>query len=176
MVPLNALQAPLVEEVLRGDAQMLSVLNLFMSIGMLAGSFSYPTIAKRFGTSRLLCTSGMGLGLCLAGFVAGGQYADHVAAVYATLGAASLGLGILVGLIQCCMSAGFIKSIDKRYLARSASLFNAAGGAAVPVLSGAVSAVALIFRVDVIFMTAGALCVILFLCLSLKKVDFEKGQ
>ena len=42
LVPLNSLEAPMVDEILHGGAEMLSLLSAALTVGMLFGSVTYP--------------------------------------------------------------------------------------------------------------------------------------
>ncbi len=44
LVPLNSLEAPMVDEILHGGAEMLSLLSAALTIGMLLGSVTYPVV------------------------------------------------------------------------------------------------------------------------------------
>lgn len=44
LVPLNSLEAPMVDEILHGGAEMLSLLSAALTVGMLFGSVTYPVV------------------------------------------------------------------------------------------------------------------------------------
>ena len=46
VVPVNSLQAPLASEVLGGGAEILSILGVALTLGMIAGSAIYPAVQK----------------------------------------------------------------------------------------------------------------------------------
>ena len=47
LVPLNSLEAPMVDEILHGGAEMLSLLSAALTVGMLFGSVTYPVVKKQ---------------------------------------------------------------------------------------------------------------------------------
>ena len=71
LVPLNSLEAPMVDEILHGGAEMLSLLSAALTVGMLFGSVTYPVVKKTYERQKnygdSLCSSGafyIGIPLC----------------------------------------------------------------------------------------------------------------
>ena len=46
LVPLNSLQAPLAGDILGGGAEILSILGISITVGMLLGSVTYPMVQR----------------------------------------------------------------------------------------------------------------------------------
>lgn len=59
LVPLNSLEAPMVDEILHGGAEMLSLLSAALTVGMLLGSVTYPVVPVRCGDRKQ-----SGIGIC----------------------------------------------------------------------------------------------------------------
>lgn len=52
LVPLNSLEAPMVDKILHGGAEMLSLLSAALTVGMLFGSVTYPVVPVRCGDRK----------------------------------------------------------------------------------------------------------------------------
>ena len=61
MVPLNSLQAPLAGEVLGSGAEILSILGIAATFGMLFGSITYPMVQKFMSDRAIWMVGGLGV-------------------------------------------------------------------------------------------------------------------
>ena len=57
LVPLNSLEAPMVDEILHGGAEMLSLLSAALTVGMLFGSVTYPVVKKHMSGKKIMVTA-----------------------------------------------------------------------------------------------------------------------
>ena len=62
-VPINSLQAPMVSEVLKSDAIMMSVFSITLTLGMLLSTVIYPAVAYHFTGKRIIAIVGIVFGL-----------------------------------------------------------------------------------------------------------------
>ena len=63
LVPLNSLQGTLAGDILGGGAEILSILGISITVGMLLGSVTYPMVQRIIPGKGLWIASGLGL-LC----------------------------------------------------------------------------------------------------------------
>ena len=63
LVPLNSLQAPFAGDVLGGGAEILSILGISITVGMLFGSVTYPMVQRIIPGKGLWIASGLGIAL-----------------------------------------------------------------------------------------------------------------
>lgn len=63
LVPLNSLQAPLAGDILGGGAEILSILGISITVGMLLGSVTYPMVQRIIPGKGLWIASGLGIAL-----------------------------------------------------------------------------------------------------------------
>lgn len=82
-------------------------------------------------------------------------------------------IGMSCSMLVAALNVQFMKTVQQEYLARVGSIFNAGASAATPAASLAVSALAAFCSVSQIFLCSGAICVIIFLVLSLVRVRLE---
>lgn len=61
MVPVNSLQAPLAGEILGGGAEILSIIGIAATVGMLFGSVTYPMMQKFMSDRAIWIVGGLGV-------------------------------------------------------------------------------------------------------------------
>ena len=148
LVPLNSLQAPLAGDILGGGAEILSILGISITVGMLLGSVTYPMV------QRII----LGKGLCRP------LYTSRIL-VYAFTAVFSFILGYTVALVNSHLSVFAVKRIRTDYLARISGITTAAGAASMPVASFLVSIVVAYVDTSAIFITSGVLALIVTVCM-----------
>ena len=173
MVPLNALQTPLVVEVLGQGSELLSVICIVMTLAMCVGSFLYPFVAGKCKVNAIVIVSGFLAGLSLLIFTFGGIFRSNVYLVYVISIAASFLIGLSVSILTTVLGVQFTKCIEPNFLARSGAVFNASATAAMPITSGLISVLAKVLSVSQIFIIGFALCVIVFVYIAVSKMQFE---
>lgn len=173
IVPLNALQTPLIQEVLRQGSELLSAFSLALTIGMGIGSFIYPRISPLISVRRQFTGCGIFIGICIYCYTLGTGFTSHVYAIYALAITVSFALGMSVSIMVAALQVQFMKAVSQEHLARVGSIFNAGASAASPVTSLAVSAFAAFFSVSQIFKLCALICVIIFIIIALVKVRLE---
>lgn len=175
LVPFNSMQAPLVEEILGGGAEVLSVLGIALTIGMMLGTAIYPIIGKMLNSRGCLTLCCIGLGLYYIGFVAAKPLYENNWLMYGYVAVASFLCGIMVSIFSSFLNIEFLKKVDEAYLARAASIMTSLSSISVPVASFAVSAIATSVRIDWLFVAAGALAILACpVFLSSKVMRWEK--
>lgn len=173
ITPLNALQSPLIHEIMGQGSELLSVFSLAITAGMGLGSFVYPFISERFAVRMQFSVAGtlVGAGLCCYTLGAGLQ--SNVVLIYALTIITTFVIGMSCSILVSALSVQFMKTVKQEYLARVGSIFNAGASAATPAASLAISALAAFCPVSQIFMCSGAICVIIFIALSLTRIRLE---
>lgn len=173
IVPLNALQTPLIQEVLGQGSELLSAFSLALTIGMGIGSFIYPRINSLISVRKQFTGCGLFIGICMYCYTLGTGFTYYVYAIYALTIIVSFVLGMSVSIMVAALQVQFMKTVSQEYLARVGSIFNAGASAASPVTSLAVSAFAAVLSVSQIFKICALICVIIFMIMALVKVRLE---
>lgn len=173
IVPINALQSPLASEVLGQGSTLLSVFGIAIVLGMGIGSFVYPMLGKKIKTLNIICTCGTAIGAAMAAYTIGSLFKQHVIAIYLFTAALSVLIGFAASMFSSCVSVQFMKAVEPDYLARVGAIFNAVACAATPVASFAISASLGVVSTANLLILGGALCVIIFMVIAIKKVRFE---
>lgn len=172
MVPINSLQSPLVSDVLGQGGELLSVFGIALTVGMGLGSLVYPKLAEKVSPRHMVVLGGILTGASVSTYTVGALFNTRTLLIYLFTGVVSLVLGFFVSLITSHLGIQFVKCVEENYLARVGSIFNALTAAAVPVTSFFISIVATKFTTASILLTSGLLCVILFILIEIRKVEF----
>lgn len=165
LVPINSLMAPLANEVIKGGAEIVSVISVSFTVGMLLGTVIYPKIRKIIKKEMFVLGSGIGIGIYYVLTVLVSPMYGNALFRYGFTVMASLLLGGVIALINNFINVEFVSSIDEKYLSRASSIMNAMGGAVTPVMSFIISIVAAYLPTSAIFFGTGIIDLIIFLYL-----------
>ena len=164
--PIGILQTPFVVDILHQEAYALSIMGLGSIAGSALGSFIFPMLNQKFSRQRLLGLGGIGIGI---GFLGWAQISPEwsVPVIYITLGALAVWTGIASGLLSTAVSVSFMHHVDKTYIARAGSIFNAMVSLSVPLASMMLSAIAVALPILTIMTLYGVIAIALFVLISL---------
>lgn len=172
-VPLNALQSPLVSEIMGQGSELLSVFSIALMIGMGVGSFIFPFLNRKISVRTLVVISGLFVGIGFYLYTFGTMLQSHVVAIYAlTIGVTAI-LGIASSMIGAVLGVQFMKCVQQDYLARVGAIFNAGACAASPVTSLAVGALITVIPIASMFKICAVIFVVIFLFIAIRKVRLE---
>ena len=176
MVPLNALQAPLSEEVYGLGSELLSVIGMAASVGAIFGSLVIPKLMARFSARKILIWCGFAMGifsytLSLGKLVHGRAVPGYI------LGSLSVvGITFACSIISGTLSIQFVNTVDRDYLARASSVFGASATAAMPVGSLIISFAATRLSTEFLVGMSGVLAILLFIAIAISKMDFDMKE
>lgn len=141
VVPVNSLQAPLASEVLGGGAEILSILGVALTLGMIAGSAIYPAVQKRLSEKMIFFVSGMAVGVFYLGLIVCQPLYREKWFMYGWVTVLSVLFGVFVSQSISLANVALIKYVEEKYLARVGGITSAISMASMPVTSFLVSAV-----------------------------------
>ena len=173
LVPINALQTPLITEVMGQGSELLSVFSMAMFIGMLIGSVVFPLIMEKMQVRTVVVITGISIGSTFFLYTMGIYVQGNIVAIYLLTMIASVILGISTSMLSSVLNVQFMKVVSQEYLARVAAIFSAGACAATPIVSMLVSVVSTQLTVLQIIFISGILCVILFVMIGIVKVRLE---
>ena len=173
LVPINALQTPLITEVMGQGSELLSVFSMAMFIGMLIGSVVFPLIMEKMQVRTVVVITGISIGSTFFLYTMGIYVQGNIVAIYLLTMIASVILGISTSMLSSVLNVQFMKVVSQEYLARVAAIFSAGACAATPIVSLVVSVISTQLTVLQIFFISGILCVILFVMIGIAKVRLE---
>ncbi len=132
LVPINALQAPIVSEIFKMGEGLLSVAGVFGSIGGIIGAAILPYFSKKLSPLSITCLGIGAMGIGVFGISMGSIFGGSVIAGYIVAGSMFFILMTAASLMGGVLSIQFMKSVDKSYMARASAVFNAVATASMP--------------------------------------------
>lgn len=159
---IGALQAPYAARVFGGAGEVISMMGIAQTAGMIAGMLLYPKLSEKLGGQKIIMAAYAGEGLYVILLLA---VAGLGTGKYIGLFIVSAAVGVCTGLISNLFNILFVKAVDEDYMARATGFFNSAVTIASPAISFLVAALVEHLGVEGIFViaAAGAFgCVLLF--------------
>lgn len=175
LVPLNSLEAPLANEILMGGAEVLSILGIAVTLGMLLGTVIFPKIEERMNGKIILFIPAMMLAVFYIGLPACQPLYDDKMFMYIYVALITAALGVSTAIANMYINVIFVKQVEPNYMARVGSILSALASAAVPVVSFIVSGLAGVVSTKVIFILSGILALLMGIYILTTKV-FEAKQ
>lgn len=155
MVPLSSLQAPLVSEVLHGGTEVLSIIGMGATIGMLLGSFLYPKMEKLIKGKFVFVLSQIYIGVYYIGMVCCQPLYGNKIFMYAFVAITTVLIGFFVAIGNSYMSVESMRRIDEGYLARFSSISTSLSCATLPIVSFIISGVVSYVSTAAVFAVTG---------------------
>ncbi|MBR6308875.1 MAG: MFS transporter [Lachnospiraceae bacterium] len=176
MVPINALQAPLAEDVYGLGSKFLSVFGMAASIGAIFGSLVIPKLMAKFSSRKILIWCGFAMGIFLYVLSLGRLVHGMAVPGYLLGGLSVVGITFACSIISGTLNIRFVNSVDRDYLARASSVLGASATAAMPIGSFIVSASATKLSTEFLVGMSGILAVVLFIVIALSKMNFDMDK
>lgn len=173
LVPLNSLQAPLVQDILKQGEYMLSVLSFSLAAGLGAGSVLYPYIAKKLSTRMVVFIGGLSLSFYYLVLVLSGFLSTYKILVYAICFLIPFITGCALSLLMTALNVQFMKQVETQYLARVGAIMSSGCACIIPAVSFGVSILTELLPLSTIFYIAGGAGIIFFSAVYLRKLKFE---
>ena len=176
LIPLNALQAPIADNIFGMGSELLSFAGIFSSIGGIVGAVLLPYIAKTLSPLRITI---MGIFLLIIGMScipAGRLVKGNAILSYILISASFFIMVASASLVGGIINIQFMKCVDHNYMARASAVFNSSVTASMPIGSFIVSM--FISRISVMYMLIGSTAVsiaILVLIMILQPI-LEKSE
>lgn len=159
-VPLNSLQAPMVSEVLKSDAIMLSVFSIALTVGMLLSTIIYPIVASKFSGKKIIAIVGIVFGAYHIVLPVIGNMIESAMVKYVVVAGLSAITGAVIAFLSAYVNVTFLKIVKEEYISRTAAILNSAGAAAVPIVSFIISIVTAKVSTSRIFIITGVLLIV----------------
>ena len=175
-IPLNALQAPIADEIFGMGSELLSFAGIFASIGGIVGAVLLPYIAKILSPLRITI---MGIFLLIIGMSCipvGRLVKGNAILSYILISASFFIMVASASLVGGIINIQFMKCVDHNYMARVAAFFNSSVVASVPIGSFIVSV--FISHISVIYMLIGstAVSIVILVLIMILRPILEKPE
>lgn len=153
--PFNALQAPLVKEILRANELMLTIIGVGFVSGGIVGSFLFPKVNERLGYPFMVKAGGLSLVIMYLCPVFAGYFIDSLLWRYIFVLMYVFLVGICIALLSTLIGVLMVKSVKPEYLGRVRAILGALSVASTPIVSFVLSGLVSVYSTEVIFIAAG---------------------
>lgn len=160
LVPLNALQAPYVDQVIHMGNEALSVISIALVLGMIVTTMFVPKIKEKLGNKNLFLLGGIIVGLTYVIMTLIGQAPKILILPLLAVDVFLVGCGAI--FLNFPLQVTMLKKVSGEYLPRVAAIFNAVALCATPLMSSIVGVVSSFIPLELVFISFGILVVILF--------------
>ena len=173
IVPINALQAPIADEVYKLGSGFLSVIGIAGSIGGIIGAAITPSVMGKHSVKKVLVLGGLIQGTFMILFSLGGKFGG--AAIWGYLWASMCYIMIAGAstIMAGTVNIQFEKTCDTNYLARAGAVLGAASMSAAPLGSFLVSLISVYVGPAVLIGTFGIMIIAMMILVFLSKTDYE---
>lgn len=161
LVPFNSLQAAYVGEGLKQGAEIISFINIAMTVGLILGSLSYPKIAKKIKGIYLFVVSGVLFGMVYIVFALLPAVSQNLLIPIITI-ACLLG-GFVASIFMMIINVAFMTNINQEYISRVGGLFNSMAMCSTPIASMVIASIAPFTSIVYLYAGCGVLVIALFL-------------
>lgn len=168
--PFNALQAPLIKEILKSGEGMLSMIGMSITIGGIFGSFVYPKIKNYLSEFYLIKVGVISLILMYVAPLLIGQFVQGEVLKYVAVLVTGIVCGILIALLNTYIGVLTVQIVKPEYLGRINSILYAISAAAMPFASFIVSGVVIYVGTKNIFIGCAAIAIVFYFTVCSKKV------
>ena len=177
LVPINALQAPLVSECYNLGSELLSVIGMAGSIGSILGSIMIPVVSRKLSVKQTGIIFGLILGAVVLVLPFGGAFTDIALIKYIYAGLCFIIMTFTASLITGVFNVAFVTYVDPGYLARTSSVILSACIAVMPITSLLVGWAKVRVETGTMITCCGILAIVLFVTIILinPEMDMKKG-
>ena len=157
LIPLNALQATIADDIFGMGSELLSFAGIFSSIGGIVGAVLLPYIAKTLSPLRITILGTFLLIIGMTCIPAGRLVKGNAILSYTLISASFFIMVSAASLVIGIINIQFMKCVEHNYMARASAVFNSSVIASVPIGSFIVSM--FISHISVIYMLIGSTAV-----------------
>jgi len=172
LVPLNALNAPLVDEVYHLGPEAMSIGGILLTLGSAFGAFIYPYIKRRISGKALITTGFLTIAISYGALIWVKDLAATPALFFSVLCLVLTIFALSLALLGGHFNVLVYKVVNPDYLARVGSTMGALSTLAMPVLSFLMGGLTLVLGVSGVFYLFGGICLVsLILLLVFRRLD-----
>ena len=173
VVPFDALLAPIAREMFSGDAKIVSLLSVSVTIGTILGSLTFAKMKEEKKNNTLVTFCGIVLGVYYVFIAFVSKYIANPITQKLLLLIGSLIIGAALGLMITYVQVKFVKEVTKEYIGRVSAIRFSLPYACAPVVSFVISIIYKVTVVDTSSLFVGFGIVIIILFLLANKITFS---
>ena len=173
VVPFDALLAPIAREMFSGDAKIVSLLSVSVTIGTILGSLTFAKMKEEKKNNTLVTFCGIVLGVYYVFIAFVSKYIANPITQKLLLLIGSIIIGAALGLMITYVQVKFVKEVTKEYIGRVSAIQFSLTYACAPVVSFVISIIYKVTVVDTSSLFVGFGIVIIILFLLANKITFS---
>ena len=173
VVPFDALLAPIAREMFNGDAKIVSLLSVSVTIGTILGSLTFAKMKEEKKNNTLVTFCGIVLGVYYVFIAFVSKYIANPITQKLLLLIGSIIIGAALGLMITYVQVKFVKEVTKEYIGRVSAIRFSLIYACAPVVSFVISIIYKVTVVDTSSLFVGFGIVIIILFLLANKITFS---
>lgn len=173
VVPFDALLAPIAREMFSGDAKIVSLLSVSVTIGTILGSLTFAKMKEEKKNNTLVTFCGIVLGVYYVFIAFVSKYIANPITQKLLLLIGSIIIGAALGLMITYVQVKFVKEVTKEYIGRVSGIRFSLTYACAPVVSFVISIIYKVTVVDTSSLFVGFGIVIIILFLLANKITFS---
>lgn len=173
VVPFDALLAPIAREMFSGDAKIVSLLSVSVTIGTILGSLTFAKMKEEKKNNTLVTFCGIVLGVYYVFIAFVSKYIANPITQKLLLLIGSIIIGAALGLMITYVQVKFVKEVTKEYIGRVSAIRFSLTYACAPVGSFVISIIYKVTVVDTSSLFVGFGIVIIILFLLANKITFS---
>ncbi|WP_040213106.1 MFS transporter [Clostridium polynesiense] len=160
LVPFNSLQAAYVGEGLSSGPEIISLMNIAMTIGMILGSLFYPKLAEKFKGIYMFIITGISFGFIY--IILSALTMIQKEALIPIITITCFTAGVVASIFMMIVNVAFMTKVNKEYIGRVAGLFNSLAMCATPVASMIIASIAPFTSILFLYAACGVFIILLF--------------
>lgn len=173
VVPFDALLAPIAREMFSGDAKIVSLLSVSVTIGTILGSLTFAKMKEEKKNNTLVTFCGIVLGVYYVFIAFVSKYIANPITQKLLLLIGSIIIGAALGLMITYVQVKFVKEVTKEYIGRVSAIRFSLTYACASVVSFVISIIYKVTVVDTSSLFVGFGIVIIILFLLANKITFS---
>lgn len=173
VVPFDALLAPIAREMFSGDAKIVSLLSVSVTIGTILGSLTFAKMKEEKKNNTLVTFCGIVLGVYYVFIAFVSKYIANPITQKLLLLIGSIIIGAALGLMITYVQVKFVKEVTKEYIGRVSAIRFSLTYECAPVVSFVISIIYKVTVVDTSSLFVGFGIVIIILFLLANKITFS---
>lgn len=173
VVPFDALLAPIAREMFSGDAKIVSLLSVSVTIGTILGSLTFAKMKEEKKNNTLVTFCGIVLGVYYVFIAFVSKYIANPITQKLLLLIGSIIIGAALGLMITYVQVKFVKEVTKEYIGRVSAIRFSLTYVCAPVVSFVISIIYKVTVVDTSSLFVGFGIVIIILFLLANKITFS---
>lgn len=174
LIPLNALQVPIVSEIYGMGSELISISGIFSSIGGILGAVVLPNLSKKLSPLKITVLGTALLAGAMACIPYGRFVKENTFLAYTLLCACYFVIMAAVSLVSGILHIQIMKCVDHKYMARASAVFNSSAAAVTPIGSLAIGLLVSHVSIAQVLSINAASAAIVLLLILIKRPVLEK--